>query len=98
MISGLEADAMRSKRGAYITVVVGLIFGTLALLSQQSTGQAQKVLPVVVWEYKTLDVGSGDPTRSLNELGKQGWELVTSRGYGNEPGSQTSYIFKRAKP
>jgi hypothetical protein len=89
---------MRSKRGAYIAVVVGLIVGTLALWNQQSTGQAQRVLPVVVWEYKTLYVGGGDPTSSLNDLGKQGWELVTSRGYGNEHQSQTLYVFKRAKP
>jgi hypothetical protein len=89
---------MRSKRGAYIAVVVGLIIGTLVLWSQQSTGQAQRVLPVVVWEYKTLHVGSGDPTSSLNYLGTEGWELVTSRGYGNEPQSQTLYVFKRAKP
>jgi len=89
---------MRSKRGAHIAVVVGLIVGTLALWSQQSTGQAQRVLPVVVWEYKPLYVGGGDPTPSLNDLGKQGWELVTSRGYGNEDQSQTLYVFKRAKP
>jgi hypothetical protein len=89
---------MRSKRGAYIAVVVGLIVGTLALWSQPSTGQAQRVLPVVVWEYKALDAGGVDPTPSLNEMGKQGWELVASRGYGNEPQSPTLYIFKRAKP
>jgi len=66
----------------YIAVVVGLIVGTLALWSQQSTGQVQRVVPVVVWEYKTLYLGylgGGDPT-SLNDLGKEGWELVTSRG------------------
>jgi hypothetical protein len=88
---------MRSKRVAYIAVVVGLIVGTLALWSQGSTGQAQRVLPVVAWEYMTLYVGGGDPTTSLNYLGKEGWELVTSRGYGNENQSQTLYVFKRPK-
>jgi hypothetical protein len=89
---------MRSNRWAYIAVVAGLIVGMLALLNRQSTGQAQANKPAVVWEYQTLYVGGGDPTPSLNDLGKQGWELVTSRGYGNEPPSQTLYVFKRAKP
>ena len=42
---------MRSKRGAYIAVVVGLIIGLLALLNRQSTGQAQANKAAVVWEY-----------------------------------------------
>lgn len=89
---------MRSKRWAYMTVVVGLIVGMLALLNRQSTVQAQANKPAVAWEYKTLYWGGGDPTSSFDDLGKQGWELVTSRGYGNEPQSQTLYVFKRTKP
>ena len=52
----------------------------------------------MVWEYKTLSWGGGDPIPSLNDLGKQEWELVASRGYGNEPQSETLYVFKPAKP
>jgi hypothetical protein len=92
---------MRSKRGAPIAVVVGLIVGLLGLLAlfdRQSTGQAQANRPGLIWEYKALYVGGGDPIPSLDDLGQQGWELVTSRGYGNEPQSQTLYVFKRAKP
>jgi hypothetical protein len=45
---------------------------------------------------ETLPIwGSGDPTPSLNELGEKGWELVTSRGYGNENQRDTLYMFKR---
>jgi hypothetical protein len=89
---------MRLKRWAYMTVVIGLIVGMLALLNRQSTGQAQANKAAVAWEYKFLELGGGDPTSSLDELGKQGWELVTSRGYGNEPQSPTWYVFKRIKP
>ena len=89
---------MRSKRWAYMTIVIGLIVGMLALMNRQSTGQAQANKAAVAWEYKTFNWGGGDPTSSLDELGKQGWELVTSRGYGNEPQSQTLYVFKRTKP
>jgi hypothetical protein len=89
---------MRPKRWGYIAVVVGVIVGMLTLLNRQSTGQAQANKAVVVWEYKTLSWGGGDPIPSLDDLGKQGWELVASRGYGNEPQSETLYVFKRAKP
>jgi hypothetical protein len=89
---------MRSKRGACVAVVVGLIVGLLALLNWQSTGQAQANKAAVVWEYKLLHWFGGDPTGSLNDLGMQGWELVTSRGLGNEPQSPSLYVFKRAKP
>jgi Domain of unknown function (DUF4177) len=87
---------MRSKRGAYIAVVVGLIISLLASLNRPSTGQAQANKAAVAWEYKTLDWGGGDPTPSLNDLGAQGWELVTSRGYGHQ--FQSLFFFKRAKP
>ena len=91
---------MRSKRGAEIAVVVVLIVGMLALPNRHSTGQAQVEVnkAAVVWEYKTLDWGGGDPTPSLNELGMQGWELVTSRGYGDQSFSNTTYVLKRVKP
>ena len=89
---------MRSNRWAYIAVVSGLIVGMLVLLNRQSTGQAQANKLAVVWEYKALDWGGGDPIPSLNELGEKGWELVTSRGYGNEIQSHTVYVLKRAKP
>jgi hypothetical protein len=89
---------MRSNRWVYIAVVAGLIVGMLSLVNRQSTGQAQAGKPAVVWEYKTTYLGGGDPVPSLNELGKEGWELVTSRSYGNEFQSQTLYVFERAKP
>jgi hypothetical protein len=89
---------MRSNRWAYIAVVAGLIVGMLALLNRQNTVQAQANRVAVVWEYKILYWSGGDPTDSLNELGKKGWELVTTRGYGDEPQSQTSFCFKRVKP
>jgi hypothetical protein len=89
---------MRSRRWVYGAVVVGLVVGMLTLLNRQSTGQARANKAAVVWEYKTFSWGGGDPTSSLNDLGKQGWELVTSRGYGNEPPSETLYVFKRAIP
>ena len=89
---------MRSKRWVYIAVVVGVIAGMVTLLNRQSPGQAQANKAVVVWEYKALDWGGGDPTASLNNLGKQGWELVTSRAYGDQLQSPTTFFLKRAKP
>jgi hypothetical protein len=89
---------MRGNRWAYVAIVAGLSVAMLVLSNRQGTGQAHADKPAVVWEYKTLYWGGGDPTPSLNELGLQRWELIASRGYGNEIQSQTLYVFKRTKP
>jgi hypothetical protein len=79
-------------------MAAGLVAGMLALAHSRGMAQPQAARPPVAWEYKTLEWGGGDPTRSLNDLGRQGWELVAIRGYGDENQSQTLYVFKRRKP
>jgi hypothetical protein len=88
---------MRSRRWAYLAAA-GLVAGMLALANSRGLAQPKAVRPPVAWEYRTLYWGAGDPTRSLNELGQEGWELVAVRGYGAENQSQTLYVFKRSKP
>jgi hypothetical protein len=79
-------------------MTAGLVAGMLALAHPRGLAQPQAVRPPVAWEYKTFYWNRGDPTRSLNDLGQQGWELVAIRGYGDENQSQTLYVFKRPKP
>jgi hypothetical protein len=79
-------------------MAAGLVAGMLALAHSRGLAQPQAARPAVAWEYKTFYWGGGDPTRSLNDLGQQGWELVAIRGYGDENQSQTLYVFKRPKP
>ena len=88
---------MKSNRWAYVTAAAGLVAGMLVLGSSEGTAQPQAAKPATVWEYKTLYVGGGDPVPAFNEAGQQGWELVTSRAYGVENQSLTTYVFKRAK-
>ena len=89
---------MRSSRWAYMAMAAGLVAGMFALANSQGLAQPQAAKPAVTWEYKTFYWSGGDPTRSLNDLGQQGWELVAIRGYGDENQSQTLYVFKRPKP
>ena len=90
--------SLRSNRWSYIAIVAGLIVGIQALLNRQNTVHVEANKPGEFWEYKTLSSAAGDPTNALNELGKDRWELVTSRGYGDAPQSETEYVFKRVKP
>jgi hypothetical protein len=52
----------------------------------------------VTWEYKTIQGSRALRDDQLNDMGAQGWELVTfddgERGNGSYPGT---YYFKRAK-
>jgi hypothetical protein len=79
-------------------MTAGLVAGMLALAGSQGLAQPQAAKAAVAWEYKTFYWGGGDPTGSLNDLGRQGWELVAIRGYGVENHSRTLYVFKRHKP
>jgi hypothetical protein len=90
-----ESDAMRTTRWVYTTMAAVLVAGTLVLAHSRSFAQPQAVKRSVAWEYKILEWNVGDPTRSLNDLGQEGWELVTIRGYGNE--NQALYVLKRPK-
>lgn len=58
----------------------------------------------VMWEYKTEivspDRDSGKNDSQLNEFGKDGWELVATHPYGNDPAFaiyRYQFIFKRPK-
>ena len=65
-----------------LVVVVGVAFG------QNS--------PSIRWEYQAINISRGINIERLNELGGEGWELVTSA----ETSSSASYtlIFKRRLP
>ena len=66
-------------------VIVGMLVG------QHQTAAQQKAVPnVVKWEYKMAFNGSVPvivTEKALNELGKDGWELVTvsDAGYFKRP-------------
>jgi hypothetical protein len=56
------------------------------------------------WEYKTIyitvegeGVGPGDPMRTLNQLGSEGWELVQMNKRSQNSTLEGYWIFKRPK-
>jgi hypothetical protein len=81
------------KKGIYLT----LLFVAMLLMLGWN-GQAQKQQSVkVVWEYKV--VLNHLDEQNLNELGRQGWELIQFDHGVRAGGSRTneSYIFKRSR-
>ncbi len=78
--------------------IVGLAVIVVALLCAFGwNGYGQRKPTKPTWEYKTL--GDQDLSdQNLNELGAQGWELVSVTAYGDlrTGHSQTAYL-KRAK-
>lgn len=77
---------MKSKTNwmvALIAITV-LVFAALTVPGQKQTAAR------VVWEYKVV---SETDKISLNDMGAQGWELVTVE----MGGAQEVYYFKRVK-
>jgi hypothetical protein len=75
------------KKGFFLLLALSLL-----LVGWTTQGQKHKL---TIWEYKVVQ----HPTEaSLNELGVQGWELVSVTAYGGASfGSTTAYL-KRGKP
>jgi hypothetical protein len=82
-----------------IAVVMVALFG---LVGWTSYGQRQpQRAPQTTWEYKVLYVPGirNMSERMMNDLGAQGWELVTFQAINNEGGTigAGNYFFKRAR-
>jgi hypothetical protein len=81
-------------------IVAAVLFGFIGW-----TGYGQKTrerAAQAVWEYKVVYVPGvrSMSERKMNELGEQGWELVTFQVINNEGGTigAGNYFFKRARP
>lgn len=76
-----------------MALMVALCVSILAgwtVLAQKQNDKQPSAPPKVVWEYKVVSETEKIP---LNDLGAQGWELVTVE----MGGAQEVYYFKRAK-
>lgn len=52
------------------------------------------------WQYKTVEIrlnSVGEPERTLNQLGDEGWEVVHLRVDENTAGLGGHYLLKRIK-
>ncbi len=83
----------------FVFAVFLLILSGVAVADEPPNGVPAKSAPK--WEYKTVKLSfTASPEymdKSFNELGDQGWELVTSNAVTFASGGQTNYVFKRPK-
>ena len=79
---------------------VGLLVALLALvcLFGGSVGAQKQSASKIVWEYKVLNYTCADD-KKLNDLGEQGWELVSVETHTRSGGSYDcpNLYFKRMK-
>jgi hypothetical protein len=80
---------MKAIRKSYV-VVVSLVLTVLIGWTVYAQKPSPSPAPKVAWEYKVV---SETDKISLNDLGAQGWELVTVE----MGGAQEVYYFKRMK-
>ena len=80
-------------------VVLALCF-TAILFLHRSTAQVGTVR--TTWEYKIVELPTGypDAEKQLNELGSEGWELVTVHPHAAQEQSwgEGKFILKRLGP
>lgn len=86
------------KKVLLIAVAAALLFGLIGLTVY---GQRPSRTPPIKWEYKVVYVPGvrNISENTMNELGVQGWELVTFQAINNEGGTigAGNYFFKRAR-
>jgi hypothetical protein len=86
------------KKVWLIAVVAAFVFGLMGLTGY---GQRQQRGVQTTWEYKVMYVPGVRhmSERVMNDLGAQGWELVTFQAINNEGGTigAGNYFFKRAR-
>ena len=81
-----------------IAVAVAILCGLIGL---SVYGQRPQRTPPIKWEYKVVYVPGvrNMSEQTMNDLGAQGWELVTFQAINNEGGTigAGNYFFKRAR-
>jgi Domain of unknown function (DUF4177) len=81
-----------------VGIVAAVVFG---LVGWTGYAQRQQRTPQTTWEYKVLFMPGvrNMSEKTMNELGAQGWELVTYQAINNEGGTMGAgnYFFKRAR-
>lgn len=86
------------KKVLLIAVAAAILCGLIGLTVY---GQRPQRTPRITWEYKVVYVPGvrNMSEQTMNQLGAQGWELVTFQAINNEGGTigAGNYFFKRAR-
>ena len=81
-----------------VAIAATFLFG---LVGWTGFGQRQRTTPQQTWEYKVMYVPGARnlSEKAMNEMGAQGWELITFQAINNEGGTigAGNYFFKRAR-
>jgi hypothetical protein len=89
---------MMKTKILWIAVVALVLFG---LVGWTGYGQRPQRVAQTTWEYRVVYVPGvrNMSEKAMNELGSQGWELVTFQAINNEGGTigAGNYFFKRAR-
>jgi hypothetical protein len=82
----------------FIGIVAAVLFG---LVGWTGFGQRTQRATQAAWEYKVVYVPGARnlSEKAMNDMGAQGWELVTFQPINNEGGTigAGNYFFKRAR-
>ena len=81
-----------------VVIVAAVLFG---LAGWTSFGQRPQRTTQQTWEYKVVYVPGARnlSEKAMNDMGAQGWELITFQSINNEGGTigAGNYFFKRAR-
>ena len=91
----LLTDIKKNKLGRLLLIVSAQLLGVLLiqLLILINSNSTQK------WEYQIISPSDSKFDEKMNEMGNEGWELITARRATSSYSSSASYemIFKRKK-
>ena len=81
-----------------VVIVAAILFG---LVGWTGFGQRAQRTTQTTWEYKVVYVPGARnlSEKAMNDMGAQGWELITFQPINNEGGTigAGNYFFKRAR-
>ena len=90
---------LRAKNSVFMLICI-IILVCIGIMAWGHRGQASSK---VVWEYKIINIDIhvpgrlGEPERTMNQLGADGWEFVQVVHNDEISGFGGQYLFKRAK-
>jgi hypothetical protein len=99
--SVIKEKPVMKTRSWLMVVAAAAVFGIVGWTGYGQRSPLPQRAPLTNWEYKVLYVPGirNMSEKVMNDLGAQGWELVTYQAINNEGGTigAGNYFFKRAK-